>query len=89
MCIRDSMTDGQQVLIGNRRLMERYNVQGYPTEAAEYGTEVLVAEGNTSVSYTHLFIITNICLKILCIFVILIIEIILLVILINFRYLAV
>lgn len=40
------MTDGQQVLIGNRRLMERYNVQGYPTEAAEYGTEVLVAEGN-------------------------------------------
>ena len=41
------MADGQQVLIGNRRLMERYNVQGYPTEAAEYGTEVLVAEGNT------------------------------------------
>ena len=41
------MTDGQQVLVGNRRLMERYNVQGYPTEAAEYGTEVLVAEGNT------------------------------------------
>lgn len=41
------MTDGQQVLIGNRRLMERYNVQGYPTESAEYGTEVLVAEGNT------------------------------------------
>lgn len=41
------MTDGQQVLIGNRRLMERYNVQGYPTEAAEYGTEVLIAEGNT------------------------------------------
>ena len=41
------MTDGQQVLIGNRRLMERYAVQGYPTEAAEYGTEVLVAEGNT------------------------------------------
>ena len=40
------MTDGQQVLVGNRRLMERYNVQGYPTEAAEYGTEVLVAEGN-------------------------------------------
>lgn len=40
------MTDGQQVLIGNRRLMERYNVQGYPTEPAEYGTEVLVAEGN-------------------------------------------
>ena len=39
--------DGQQVLVGNRRLMERYNVQGYPTEAAEYGTEVLVAEGNT------------------------------------------
>jgi len=38
------MADGQQVLIGNRRLMERYNVQGYPTEAAEYGTEVLVAE---------------------------------------------
>ena len=32
------MADGQQVLIGNRRLMERYNVQGYPTEAAEYGT---------------------------------------------------
>ena len=41
------MADGQQVLIGNRRLMERYNVQGYPTEAAEYGTEVLIAEGNT------------------------------------------
>jgi Cd2+/Zn2+-exporting ATPase len=41
------MADGQQVLIGNRRLMERYNVQGYPTESAEYGTEVLVAEGNT------------------------------------------
>jgi len=40
------MTDGQQVLVGNRRLMERYNVQGYPTEPAEYGTEVLVAEGN-------------------------------------------
>ena len=40
------MADGQQVLIGNRRLMERYNVQGYPTEAAAYGTEVLVAEGN-------------------------------------------
>ena len=38
--------DGQQVLVGNRRLMERYNVQGYPTEAAAYGTEVLVAEGN-------------------------------------------
>ena len=41
------MADGQQVLVGNRRLMERYDVQGYPTEAAEYGTEVLVAEGNT------------------------------------------
>ena len=41
------MADGQQVLVGNRRLMERYAVQGYPTEAAEYGTEVLVAEGNT------------------------------------------
>ena len=41
------MADGQQVLVGNRRLMKRYNVQGYPTEAAEYGTEVLVAEGNT------------------------------------------
>ena len=41
------MTDGQQVLVGNRRLMERYAVQGYPTESAEYGTEVLVAEGNT------------------------------------------
>ena len=41
------MTDGQQVLVGNRRLMDRYDVQGYPTEAAEYGTEVLVAEGNT------------------------------------------
>ena len=40
------MADGQQVLVGNRRLMERYNVQGYPTEAAAYGTEVLVAEGN-------------------------------------------
>lgn len=40
------MADGQQVLVGNRRLMERYNVQGYPTEPAEYGTEVLVAEGN-------------------------------------------
>ena len=41
------MADGQQVLVGNRRLMERYDVQGYPTESAEYGTEVLVAEGNT------------------------------------------
>ena len=41
------MADGQQVLVGNRRLMERYNVQGCPTEPAEYGTEVLVAEGNT------------------------------------------
>ena len=40
------MVDGQQVLVGNRRLMERYAVQGYPTEATEYGTEVLVAEGN-------------------------------------------
>ena len=40
------MADGQQVLVGNRRLMERYAVQGYPTEPAEYGTEVLVAEGN-------------------------------------------
>lgn len=40
------MVDGQQVLVGNRRLMERYAVQGYPTEAAKYGTEVLVAEGN-------------------------------------------
>jgi len=40
------MADGQQVLVGNRRLMERYDVQGYPTEPAEYGTEVLVAEGN-------------------------------------------
>ena len=41
------MADGQQVLVGNLRLMERYDVQGYPTEPAEYGTEVLVAEGNT------------------------------------------
>lgn len=41
------MADGQQVLVGNRRLMERYDVQGYPIEPAEYGTEVLVAEGNT------------------------------------------
>lgn len=41
------MADGQQILVGNRRLMERYDVQGYPTEPAEYGTEVLVAEGNT------------------------------------------
>ena len=41
------MADSQQVLVGNRRLMERYDVQGYPTEPAEYGTEVLVAEGNT------------------------------------------
>ena len=41
------MTDGQQVLVGNRRLMERYAVQGYPTEPAAYGTEVLVVEGNT------------------------------------------
>lgn len=41
------MADGQQVLVGNCRLMERYDVQGYPTEPAEYGTEVLVAEGNT------------------------------------------
>ena len=42
----EGMVDGQQVLVGNRRLMERYAVQGYPTEATEYGTEVLVAEGN-------------------------------------------
>ena len=40
------IVNGQQVLVGNRRLMERYAVQGYPTEATEYGTEVLVAEGN-------------------------------------------
>ena len=40
-------TEDKQILVGNRRLMERYDVQGYPTEAAEYGTEVLVAEGNT------------------------------------------
>ena len=40
-------TDDKQILVGNRRLMERYDVQGYPTEPAEYGTEVLVAEGNT------------------------------------------
>ena len=38
--------DRQQVLVGNRRLMERYAVQGYPTEPVAYGTEVLVAEGN-------------------------------------------
>ena len=41
------MTEDKQILVGNRRLMERYDVQGYPTEPAEYGTEVLVAEGNT------------------------------------------
>lgn len=41
------MTENKQILVGNRRLMERYDVQGYPTEPAEYGTEVLVAEGNT------------------------------------------
>ena len=41
------MADGQQVLIGNRRLMERYNVQGYPTERLLHTVqEVLVAEGN-------------------------------------------
>ena len=40
-------TEDKQILVGNRRLMERYDVQGYPTELAEYGTEVLVAEGNT------------------------------------------
>ena len=40
-------TEDKQILVGNRRLMERYAVQGYPTEPAEYGTEVLVAEGNT------------------------------------------
>lgn len=40
-------TEDKQILVGNRRLMERYDVQGYPTEPAEYGTEVLVAEGNT------------------------------------------
>lgn len=39
-------TEDKQILVGNRRLMERYDVQGYPTEPAEYGTEVLVAEGN-------------------------------------------
>ena len=40
-------TEDKQILVGNRRLMERYDVQGYPIEPAEYGTEVLVAEGNT------------------------------------------
>lgn len=40
-------TEDKKILVGNRRLMERYDVQGYPTEPAEYGTEVLVAEGNT------------------------------------------
>ena len=40
-------TEDKQILVGNRRLMERYDVQGYPTEPTEYGTEVLVAEGNT------------------------------------------
>lgn len=40
-------TEDKQILVGNRRLMERYDVQGYPTKPAEYGTEVLVAEGNT------------------------------------------
>lgn len=40
-------TGDKQILVGNRRLMECYDVQGYPTEPAEYGTEVLVAEGNT------------------------------------------
>ena len=40
-------TEDKQILVGNRRLMERYDVQGYPTEPTEYGTEVLIAEGNT------------------------------------------
>lgn len=34
-----------QVLVGNRRLLERYDVTGYPTDASVYGTEVLVAVG--------------------------------------------
>lgn len=35
-----------QVLVGNRRLLNRYNVSGYPEEASPYGTEVLVAVAN-------------------------------------------
>lgn len=37
--------EGTQVLVGNRRLLDRYDVVGYPTEASEYGTEVLIAAG--------------------------------------------
>lgn len=38
--------NNQQVLVGNRRLLNRYNVSGYPEEASPYGTEVLVAVEN-------------------------------------------
>lgn len=34
---------GNQVLVGNRRLMDRYEVRNYPNDVNEYGTEVLVA----------------------------------------------
>lgn len=34
---------GNQVLVGNRRLMNRYEVRNYPNDVNEYGTEVLVA----------------------------------------------
>lgn len=36
----------QQVLVGNRRLLNRYDVKDYPIEASPYGTEVLVAVAN-------------------------------------------
>lgn len=34
---------GNKVLVGNRRLMDRYEVRNYPNDVNEYGTEVLVA----------------------------------------------
>ena len=34
---------GNLVLVGNRRLMDRYEVRNYPNDVNEYGTEVLVA----------------------------------------------
>lgn len=33
----------QVVACGNRRLMQRFNIQNFPTEAAKFGSEVLVA----------------------------------------------
>lgn len=37
------MVEGHRVAVGNRRLMDREGIAGYPAEAAIYGSEVLVA----------------------------------------------